>query len=105
RRVKPSEISGIPLAYVPVRVVRRQLLLLFVVACVMSLAAEGRLVPWLVLDAAVSAVFMPVFQLLGFALVWRMRIARAPAREHDVLRFLDGNLPWLWWWCAVAVPA
>lgn len=89
----------------PVRVVRRQLFLLFVIASAVSLGAEGRLVPWLALDVAVSAAFIPVVQLAGFYVIWRMRIAGTPAREGDVLRFLEGNGPWLWWWCAVAVPA
>jgi hypothetical protein len=87
------------------RVVRRQLFFLFVVACVVSLGAEGRVVPWLALDAAVSAAFMPAVQLLGLAVIWRMRIARARAPEREVLRFLDGNASWLWWWCLVAIPA
>lgn len=86
-------------------VLRRSIFFLFIVGCVVSLGAEGRLVPWLALDAAVSAAFMPVVQLLGFAVIWRIRIARAPARERDVLRFLDGNTAWLWWWCIAAIPA
>lgn len=82
--------------------IRRQLLLLFVIACAVSLAAEGRVVPWAVLDGAVSFAFIPVFQLLAFFLVWRVRIGRARAGAADVDAFLDGNAPWLWWWCAVA---
>jgi hypothetical protein len=87
-----------------VSVIRRQFVFLLIVGCVVSLAAEGRVVPWLALDAAVSAAFMPVVQLLGFAAIWRMRIAGTRARERDVLGFLDGNTCWLWWWCALAVP-
>lgn len=60
--------------------------------------------PWLVLDAGISAAFMPVVQLLGFLLIWRMRIAHSRATERDVLQFLAGNAPWLWWWCLAAVP-
>jgi hypothetical protein len=83
-------------------VIRRQLVFLFIIACAVSLAAEGRLVPWLILDASVSFVFVPAFQLLAFLIVWRLRIRRANAGPADVARFLDGNTPWMWWWCAFA---
>ena len=83
--------------------IRRQLFFLFIVASAVSLAADGRVTPWLVLDAGVSAAFMPVIQLLAFFLIWRVRIRRARATASDTLGFLDGNAPWLWWWCAFAV--
>lgn len=86
-------------------VIRRQLFLLFVVGCAISLAAEGRIVPWLVLDAGVSAAFMPVFQLLGFYVIWRSRIRTRRATPGDLLAFLDGNAAWLWWWCAAGAVA
>ena len=84
------------------RLVGRQVLFLFVVACAVSLAAEGRIAPWLVVDACVSAAFMPVIQLLAFLLIWRLRIRKVRATAGDTLAFLDGNAPWLWWWCGVA---
>lgn len=83
-------------------VLRRQLFLLFVVACTISLAAEGRVVPVLVLDALVSFAFMPVSQVLGFRLVWRLRFRRS-ATPDELRAFIDGNTPWLWWWCGFAV--
>lgn len=83
-------------------VVRRQFFFLFVVACAVSLAAEGRLAPWLVLDAGVSAAFMPAIQLLAFFVIWRVRIQGRSVTSNDALAFLDGNTPWLWWWCAFA---
>jgi hypothetical protein len=83
-------------------VIRRQLIFLFVIACAVSLSVEGRVVPWAVFDAGVSFLFIPVFQLLAFFLVWRVRIGRARAGASDVAAFLDGNTPWLWWWCAFA---
>jgi len=82
-------------------VIRRQILFLFVIACAVSLAVEGRVVPWAVLDAGISFAFIPVFQLLAFLLVWRVRVGRARAGA-SAAAFLDGNTPWLWWWCAFA---
>ena len=86
-------------------VIRRQLFFLFVVGCAVSLAAEGRVVPWLVIDASVSAAFMPAFQLLGFYVIWRLCLHTRRAERRDVLAFLDGNAPWLWWWCVAAAVA
>lgn len=81
-------------------VLRRSIFFLFIVGCAISLAAEGRLAPWLVVDGAVSAAFMPAVQLSALVLIWRLRIGGARLREADVLRYLDGNRSWLWWWCA-----
>lgn len=76
---------------------------LFVCGCGISLAAEGRLVAWLVFDGAMSAAFIPAVQLAAVLLVWRMRIGATGPRTSDLLSFLDGNAPWLWWWCAMAI--
>jgi hypothetical protein len=88
-----------------VSVVRRQFFFLFVVGCAVSLGAEGRVVPWLVVDGALSAAFMPAFQLLGFVIVRRARMSRRRAERRDVRAFLDGNGVWLWWWTLAAVAA
>lgn len=82
-------------------VIRRQFFFLFVIACAASLAAEGRVTLWLVIDTSISAAFIPILQCLGFVIVWRLRIGSAPA-SRDVQGFLEGNIAWLWWWCAVA---
>ena len=84
-------------------VIRRQLFFLFVIACAASLAAEGRLVPWLIVDASLSAAFMPMFQWLGFVMVWRMRVGDGAPSARDTDGFLDGNVAWLWWWTAIAI--
>ena len=85
--------------------IRRQVFFLFVIGCALSLAAEGRVVPWLVLDAGVSAAFIPACQLLGFYALSRARLNQRHAAARDVLAFLDGNTAWLWWWCAAATVA
>lgn len=84
-------------------VIRRQIFFLLVVATAVSLAAEGRVTLWLLADASVSAAFMPVFQLLGFVVAWRLRVRGAWPRTRDVAGFLDGNTAWFWWWCAIAI--
>ena len=83
-------------------VLGRQLAFLVVVGCAVSLAAEGRVVPWLVLDAVVGAAFIPVIQVVGFSLVWRLRMRRGAPSTETALAFLDGNTPWLWWFFAIA---
>jgi hypothetical protein len=88
-----------------VSVIRRQFFFLCVVGCAVSLGAEGRVTPWLVFDASVSAAFMPACQLLGFFVVWRARPLWGRAERSDVHAFLDGNAAWLWWWCAAAATA
>ena len=77
----------------------RQIFLLFVVACAVSLAAEGRVMPALVLDGAVAFAFMPIAQVWGTRIVWRARFRR-PVTTGELSDYLDGNQPWLWWWCA-----
>ncbi len=86
-------------------VAARQLFFLLVIACAVSFGAEGRVVPWLVLDAGVSAAFIPIIQILGFGLAWRVRLRSTRGRSRDLEGFLDGNAPWLWWWSAVAAVA
>ena len=80
---------------------RGQLLFLLIVASAVSLAAEGRLMPSLVLDGALAFAFMPLAQVWGFRAVWRVRAGHRATAE-DLGGFLRGNGPWLWWWCAFA---
>jgi hypothetical protein len=81
--------------------VRRPLTFLFVCGCVVSMWASGRLSVRLIADGMVSFAFLPLFQLLAFATVFR----RAPRRlrfADAADRFFAGNTPWLWWLVAFA---
>jgi hypothetical protein len=89
-------------------VIKRALLFLLVMGCVVSAAASGRISARLILDGAISFAFVPIFQIAAFALVYRFRTStqrRAPtansfARASE--QFLAGDVPWLLWLVAVA---
>ena len=77
-------------------VVRRPLTFLFVCGCVVSMWTSGRLSVRLIADGAVSFAFLPAFQLLAFAVVYRRAPRQLPfAQAAD--RFFAGSAPWLWW--------
>ena len=82
-------------------VVRRPLALLFVCGCVVSMWASGRLSVRLIADGMVSFAFLPAFQLLAFAIVYRRTPRPLPVAEAAD-RFFAGNTPWLWWLVAFA---
>src|SRR5262245_20165683 len=79
--------------------VRRPLLLMLVLGCAVSLGVSGRLTIRLLLDGALSFAFIPLSQLAGFALVYRLRPPALPFADA-VDRFFAGNTVWLWWWLA-----
>ena len=82
-------------------VVRRPLSFLFVFGCVVSMWTSGRLSVRLIADGMASFAFLPAFQLLAFAIVYRCAPRRLPfAQAAD--RFFAGNAPWLWWLLAFA---
>lgn len=83
----------------------RQGVFLCVISCTVALAAEGRITPWIVADAAVSSAFVPAAQWLGFLVAWHLRLRAAghSAFAPTFARFLEHNQPWLWWWCSIAV--
>jgi uncharacterized membrane protein len=64
--------------------------------------ASGRLTPRLIIDGAVSFAFVPVFELVAFALVYRMRTRHLPSPD-DVDRFFTTTTPWMF--CIVALSA
>jgi hypothetical protein len=75
---------------------RRPLLLALFLGCMVSLWASGRLTLRLVVDGMVSFAFVPVFEILSLAVVYRRGPRRVPfARAVD--RFFVGNAPWLLW--------
>jgi hypothetical protein len=74
--------------------VRRPLLLVFVLGCGVSLIASGRLSPRLILDGAISFAFVPVVEAAAFAVAYRLGSRRLPlARAMDLL--FATNAPWL----------
>jgi hypothetical protein len=76
--------------------VRRPLLWAFVGGCTVSMWASGRLSARLVTDGIVSFAFIPAFQILSLALVYRRRERTVPF-AGAVDRFFVGNTPWLLW--------
>jgi len=81
---------------------RRPLLLALFLGSGVSLMSSGRLTPRLVLDGALSFAFVPLFELIAFALVYRRRARRLPS-ALDVDRFFATNSPWML--CIVALAA
>jgi hypothetical protein len=79
---------------------RRPLELLFLIGCVVSLWASGRLTVRLIADGMVSFAFVPVFQMLSFAVVYRhiRGVPFAPAAD----RFLATDWRWRTWLVSIA---
>jgi hypothetical protein len=82
--------------------VHRPLLLMLLLGCAVSLGASGRLTVRLIADGAFSFAFIPLSELAGFAIVYRLRPPPLPFAEA-VDRFFAGNTPWLWWWLAFMI--
>jgi hypothetical protein len=62
---------------------------------------SGRLSVRMIADGMVSFAFIPVFQLVAFAIVYRRR-PRPLAFARAADRFFAGNVPWLIWLVAFA---
>lgn len=84
---------------------RRAALFAFVMGCGVAAGAAGRFTPRLILDGALSFAFVPVCQILGLAVVFR--VARTPtlsfARAVDL--FFAGAGAWLLWFVGITVIA
>src|SRR5262245_50321610 len=75
---------------------RRALLLAFMLGCGVSLLASGRFTLRLIVDGTLSFAFVPLCELAAYAVVFRVqRGARPFARAAD--RYFAGNAAWLWW--------
>ena len=81
---------------------RRPLRLLFLVGCVVSLWASGRLSVRLIGDGVVSFAFVPVFELAALAAVY-CRGSRRVSFAHAADLFFGANAPWLLWLTAFAM--
>ncbi|HEX7138402.1 MAG TPA: hypothetical protein VF219_11165, partial [Vicinamibacterales bacterium] len=75
---------------------RRPLLLLLFLGCTVSLQASGRLSARLVFDGMIAFAFVPTFELIALAFVYRRRPRRVTMSQAiDV--FFVANAPWLFW--------
>ena len=87
-----------------VTLLRRPLLLAFMLGCAVSLLASGRLTLRLVIDGTLSFAFVPACELIAFALVHRLQRGAHPFGQAAD-RYLAGNVPWLWWLLAMMTAA
>ena len=80
--------------------VRRPLLLAFVLGCAVSVLASGRMSARLIADGSLSFAFVPVIELAAVAVVFATGQRPLPfARSVDL--FFTGNAPWLLWLIAL----
>ena len=78
------------------RIIRQLAFLLFVIACMVSVLVTGRFTIREILDGAISFAFVPIVEVVGFALAWRL--SSRPRALSDATRiFLSGNFPWMFW--------
>ena len=83
-----------------VTLLRRPLLLAFVLGCGVSLLASGRFTLRLIVDGTLSFAFVPLCELAAYAVVYRIQRGTRPfALAAD--RYLAGNAAWLWWLLAL----
>ena len=83
---------------------RRPLLLAFVLGCGVSMLASGRFTLRLVVDGTLSFAFVPLCELVAYAIVYRLQRGTGPfAPAAD--RYFAGNTPWLWWLIALMAAA
>jgi hypothetical protein len=83
---------------------RRPLLLAFVLGSGVSMLASGRFTLRLVVDGTLSFAFVPLCELLAYAIVYRLQRGSGPFAEA-VDRYFAGNTPWLWWLIALMAAA
>ena len=75
---------------------RRPLFLALLFGCAVSVFGSGRFTLRLIADGTLSFAFVPLAELAGFALVYRLGRRVLPFAEA-VDGFFSGNTPWLWW--------
>lgn len=63
---------------------------------------SGRFTVHLIVDGALSFAFVPLCELVAFAVVFRLRRASLPFPQ-GVDHFFAGNTPWLWWLMAIMI--
>jgi hypothetical protein len=87
-----------------VTLLRRPLLLAFVLGCGVSILASGRFTLRLIVDGTLSYAFVPLCELVAYAIVYRLQRGTRPFAEAAD-RYFAGNTPWLWWLVALMVAA
>ena len=84
------------------QLLRRPLLVAFVLGCAVSVLASGRFTLRLIVDGTLSMAFVPACQMLGLAAVFPFR--QTPVSfAHAVDRFFAGSTIWLAWMFAFMV--
>jgi len=79
---------------------RRPLLLAFLLGCGVSMLASGRFTLRLIVDGTLSFAFVPLCELVAYAIVYRLQ--RGTGRFAQAAdRYFAGNTPWLWWLVAL----
>ena len=89
-------IESRPLTSGTALLLRRPLLVAFVLGCAVSVLASGRFTLRLIVDGTLSMAFVPACQILGLAAVFPFRRTQVPFAEA-VDRFFAGNTVWLAW--------
>ncbi len=67
-----------------------------ILGCAVSLLASGRLTLRLILDGTLSFAFVPLCELVAYAIVYKVQRGTRPFAQA-VDRYFAGNTPWLWW--------
>jgi len=76
--------------------VARPLVLLLLLGTTVSLQASGRMSARLVLDGMIAFAFVPIFMVVGMAIVYRRRPRRVNF-SHALDVYFIANAPWLAW--------
>jgi hypothetical protein len=80
--------------------VRRPLLLALALGCTVSMLTSSRLSARFIVDGAISFAFVPIFEVMALAIVYRLAPRRIPfSRAVDLLCAANG--PWLLWLIAL----
>ncbi len=77
-------------------------LIAFLLGCGVSLLASGRFTLRLIVDGALSFAFVPLCQLIAFAVIYRVQGSRRAFRTAAD-RYFTTNAPWLWWMLGLLV--
>jgi hypothetical protein len=83
---------------------RRPLLLAFVLGCGVSMLASGRFTLRVIVDGTLSYAFVPLCELVAYAVVYKLQRDTGPF-EQAADRYFAGNSPWLWWLVALMTAA
>lgn len=83
-------------------IVRKPAMVALVLGCLVSALGAGRLHVWLIVDGAVSFAFVPIIELIAFAIVARGGARRRMPFARAVDLYFVGFAPWLVWFVGLA---